>query len=273
MDEVQSLLEYLRNDGMEKLIKSGWVDKQPIDHRTFNKRWRPKWLELHPHAVVWFNEPNSIPRGYVLLAPTATVHEQPGRGGGAIEVTSASGRKLRIRVGNPQLEPLARSHEQHEWFEAISGALRAQCEALAREANRRRSCTGPQAKKALTVASGKAAVELRFHYQSSARSSKGKGSSRSLDGFAGSGGCGDTDGEDIADCLPSAGSAAGTTAAQGAGCRWGGGGHGDGNHQPQAQAQLMAASAAADHSPAVGGEHWKGWDTVHAGERLTLATT
>ena len=140
------LLEYLRKHGRQQQLKSGWVEKQPIDHRTFNRRWRPKWLELHPHAVVWFNEPNSIPRGYLLLAPTATVQEHKEGKGAVIEVTSSSGRKLRVRLNTLS--------DHGDWHEAISGALRKQREALATEANRRGSLALTDKKKGLAAAGG-----------------------------------------------------------------------------------------------------------------------
>ena len=117
-DEVGELLEYLRKQGPHLLVKSGWVEKQPIDHRTFNKRWRPKWMELHPHVICWFNEPDSIPRGYLLLSNAETTVTEAGKLPNVnIEVTTASGRKLRMRVPEG-------AKEHHAWVGAIEGVLR-----------------------------------------------------------------------------------------------------------------------------------------------------
>ena len=71
---------------------------EPIDHRFLglNRRWNKKWMELHPHLIVWYREPRSVPRGYIMLAPTTTVGEEAGKGS-SIEVTSSSRRKLRFR--------------------------------------------------------------------------------------------------------------------------------------------------------------------------------
>ena len=95
-DEVSAVLAYI---SAQQPLRADWVQKQPIDHRFLglNRRWNQKWMALFPHVIVWFRHPGAVPRGYLLLAPTTAVGEEPGKGS-AIEVTSSSGRKLRFRA-------------------------------------------------------------------------------------------------------------------------------------------------------------------------------
>ena len=46
-DEPTRVLAYLATNA-GRAIKSGWIEKQPVDNRRFNWRWRRKWFELHP---------------------------------------------------------------------------------------------------------------------------------------------------------------------------------------------------------------------------------
>ena len=111
--ETEEVLLYLQSNA-GRAVKAGWIEKQPVDHRYFYSRWRRKWMELHPHLIVWFNDIGTVPRGYIMLAPTTIVQESPGKGS-SIEIVSASGRKLIFRVPDAQ--------EHHRWLSAVSRTL------------------------------------------------------------------------------------------------------------------------------------------------------
>ena len=112
--EVNEVLSYLSaNEGRHYV--SGWMEKQPIDHRNiFNRKWRRKWMELFPQLIAWYNEGSAVPRGYMLLPPTTIVRESAGKGS-AIEVASTSGRTLRIRAADAQ--------QHHVWLTALARAV------------------------------------------------------------------------------------------------------------------------------------------------------
>ena len=112
--ETLEVMAYLyANQG--NCLLGGWIEKQPVDHRTvFNRFWRRKWMELHPQVVVWYNEPNGTPRAYMMLAPTTAVRESSGKGS-SIELCSASGRTLRFRAPDAQ--------QHHTWLKGLEGVL------------------------------------------------------------------------------------------------------------------------------------------------------
>ena len=114
MSELEQVLAYLgANEGLA--LVSGWVEKQPVDHRTlFNRFWRRKWMELFPQLIVWYNDGCAVPRAYMMLSPTTLVRESSGKGS-AIEVGSASGRTLRFRASDAQ--------QHHRWFAGITQVL------------------------------------------------------------------------------------------------------------------------------------------------------
>ena len=117
--EVSEVLGYLSTHKGSSLL-NGWVEKQPIDNRTIswidNRRWRRKFMELHPHLIVWFQDAEAVvPRGYMMLTPATTVcRESPGKGS-SIEVACSSGRTLRFRTRDAQ------SH--HAWLSGVNRAL------------------------------------------------------------------------------------------------------------------------------------------------------
>ena len=115
--EVNEVLSYLTAHKGTSIL-NGWVEKQPIDNRTIawidNRRWRRKWMALHPHMIVWYQDDQAmVPRGYMML-DTVIVRESAGKGS-SIEVISSSGRTLRFRVKDAQ------SH--HAWLEHLNRAL------------------------------------------------------------------------------------------------------------------------------------------------------
>ena len=110
MDEAAEILDYLKQGG--KVLKSGYVDKQAVDSRKWDWRWKKRWLELHPHAVVWYKEPNTTPKGYLLLGPNATAKPEKGN---ALTLTAGSGRALFFRGKSAQ--------EQQEWLSQTIAAI------------------------------------------------------------------------------------------------------------------------------------------------------
>ncbi|KAL1521849.1 hypothetical protein AB1Y20_021500 [Prymnesium parvum] len=181
LEEASGILEYLRKEGRDRVLMSGWAEKQPIDHTTFNKRWRRKWFELHPHAVIWFNEPDAIPRGYLLLSHASTVHEHWGKGAW-IELTSSGGRTLRVRLRS--------APEHNAWFEAISAALLKQREASLSgggASNRRGSVPLAEKKKGLAAAGSRnQSSHLPPHSAGGASADAGNDSDHRSCGAAGS---------------------------------------------------------------------------------------
>ena len=79
-------------------------------------------MMVFPRVIVWFRTPGTVPRGYLMLAPTTSVQESPGKGS-AIEVISSSGRRLRFRTHD------AVTH--HGWLSDIGHALTERRQSLA----------------------------------------------------------------------------------------------------------------------------------------------
>ena len=131
MEEAAEILDYLKQGG--RVLKSGYVDKQAVDSRKWDWRWKKRWLELHPHAVVWFKEPNTTPKGYLLLGSSTTAQAEKGN---AITLTAASGRALFFRGKT--------TAEQQEWLQATTAAIDrlGQSGGIAHRAARRGSSSG-----------------------------------------------------------------------------------------------------------------------------------
>ena len=115
-DEVVALLDYLRKGGSQLALKSGYVEKQAVDSRKVDRRWKKRWFELHAHVIVWYKEPNTAPKGYMMLTAANTVGQTiVGKGQAIVLASSTTSRSLQFRA--------AYAPEHRAWLEAIGGAL------------------------------------------------------------------------------------------------------------------------------------------------------
>ena len=114
-DEVVALLDYLRKGGSQLALKSGYVEKQAVDSRKVDRRWKKRWFELHAHVIVWYKEPNTAPKGYMMLTAANTVGQTiVGKGQAIVLASSTTSRSLQFRA--------AYAPEHRAWLEAIGGA-------------------------------------------------------------------------------------------------------------------------------------------------------
>lgn len=101
-----------------RVLHSGHVEKQRVNAKLLNtKKWRRRYLELHPTTLVWFRE-GTEKKGYIFLNAETEVQEWPPTLGhaGAIMVRSPQdNRALSFRCSSMD--------EHREWFHHISAVV------------------------------------------------------------------------------------------------------------------------------------------------------
>ena len=101
-----------------RVLHSGHVEKQRVNAKLLNtKKWRRRYLELHPTTLVWFRE-GTEKKGYIFLNAETEVQEWPPTLGhaGAIMVRSPQdNRVLSFRCSSMD--------EHREWFHHISAVV------------------------------------------------------------------------------------------------------------------------------------------------------
>ena len=104
-------------------LQSGWVELENPSAGRLDRKYKRRWFEIHPHALVWYKlHAPELPKGYLLLSSTHALDETSGRGA-AISVTGTAGVLVRFRASSPE--------EHFLWIETLTTALRARAGAAA----------------------------------------------------------------------------------------------------------------------------------------------
>ena len=120
--EDNALLSYLETH-RGACLQSGWVELENPAAGRLDRKYKRRWFEIHPHALVWYKlHAPELPKGYLLLSSTHALDETSGRGA-AISVTGTAGVLVRFRASSPE--------EHFLWIETLTTALRARAAAAA----------------------------------------------------------------------------------------------------------------------------------------------
>ena len=120
--EDNALLSYLEQH-RGACLQSGWVELENPAAGRLDRKYKRRWFEIHPHALVWYKlHAPELPKGYLLLSSTHALDETSGRGA-AISVTGTAGVLVRFRASSPE--------EHFLWIETLTTALRARAAAAA----------------------------------------------------------------------------------------------------------------------------------------------
>ena len=122
--EDNALLSYLETH-RGACLQSGWVELENPAAGRLDRKYKRRWFEIHPHALVWYKlHAPELPKGYLLLSSTHALDETSGRGA-AISVTGTAGVLVRFRASSPE--------EHFLWIETLTTALRAAAAAAAED--------------------------------------------------------------------------------------------------------------------------------------------
>ena len=73
--EDEALLSYLSNH-RGACLQSGWVELENPSAGRLDRKYKRRWFEIHPHALVWYKlHAPELPKGYLLLSSTHALDE------------------------------------------------------------------------------------------------------------------------------------------------------------------------------------------------------
>ena len=74
--EDEALLSYLSNH-RGACLQSGWVELENPAAGRLDRKYKRRWFEIHPHALVWYKlHAPELPKGYLLLSSTHAAEAQ-----------------------------------------------------------------------------------------------------------------------------------------------------------------------------------------------------